>query len=399
MAPKTVAVVSSRSTGLPGPQNGGTGPVEVRSARDLKAIPPGLWDSLLEPDDLQCSHRFIRLCQEARVEEADYWHLLIYQAGRLGGVATLSRMKARLDLLATGFPRAALGALRRCWPGALRVPVLFCGLPLSFGQPCLKFAPWADREAVCRAITRTMETVAEATATPLLCFKEFDPDAATLVEPVCGRGYFRAPSLPSCSLPLTWGSFASYVRAMTAGYRRQVRATLRARAAAGLKVRRVDHFARAGKTLFSLYEQVIQRAAFRLETLNRAFLERLDTDLGGQSRAILIERGGQTLAAGIMLFTSGVATFLLAGLDYRARRSWQVYPNLLLEVVAEAIHSGASRLELGQTSYALKSRLGAVEVPRFLFLRYRHSLGQFLLRRGARFLFPTLPYPRRRVFS
>jgi len=30
------------------------------------------------------------------------------------------------------------------YPGFLRLGLLFCGLPVSFGQPCLKIAPWAD---------------------------------------------------------------------------------------------------------------------------------------------------------------------------------------------------------------------------------------------------------------
>ena len=93
-----------------------------------------------------------------------------------------------------------------------------------------------------------------------------------------------------------------------------------------------------------------------------------------------------------------VATFLLAGLDYRAPRQWQVYPNLVAEVVAEAIRSGASRLEMGQTSYPLKSRMGAVPEPRFLYLRCRRPLGAWLLRRLARVLFPEQDYPPRRVF-
>jgi hypothetical protein len=99
-----------------------------------------------------------------------------------------------------------------------------------------------------------------------------------------------------------------------------------------------------------------------------------------------------------MLFGGRLATFLLAGLDYGADRAWQVYPNLVAAVVDEAIRAGASRLELGQTSGALKSRLGAVAVPRFLYLRHRNPLGHLLLRGAAALLFPEHEYPERRVF-
>ncbi len=252
------------------------------------------------------------------------------------------------------------------------------------------------RGAVLRIIAEVMEEVARTTATRLLCLKEFDPDDARVAR-IREHGYFRAWSLPSCSLPLVWNSFSDYLLALTAGYRRQLRATLQARAVAGLKVRLVDHFSAEGETVYSLYEQVIRRAAYRLETLNRSFIDRLDTDLGGRSRAIFLERAGKTLAVAVMLYSPNMTTFLLAGLDYAAPREWQVYPNLVAEVVAEAIRSGTSRLELGQTSYPLKSRMGAVESPRVLYLRHRGAAARTsaLL---APLLFPAHEYPQRRVF-
>ncbi len=376
----------------------GPAALRVRVHRDIDEIDAAEWDSLLSPEDLQLSHRFVCLCQGSHVEGAEYRHLLVYEAGRLCGVASLSRINVSLDVLASGTARSLIASVRRRFPRFLRVGLLFCGLPVSFGQPCLKLAPWADAGAVCRLLGRVMARAGRETGAHLLCLKEFDPVAAVVVDPVCGHGFFRAPSLPSCSLDIRWGSFSGYLREMTAGYRRQVRATLRARDAAGLTFRRVDAFAAEGAVIHALYSQVIERAQHRLETLNRSFIDRLDTDLGPQSRAIFLERRGQPLAVAVMLYSGKLATFLLAGLDYGADRQWQVYPNLVLEVVNDAIRAGASRLEMGQTSYPLKSRLGAVAVPRFLYLRHRNPLGHALLRGAAGLLFPDHECPTRRVF-
>jgi hypothetical protein len=374
------------------------GRLRVRTHRDIDEINPAEWDSLPGADELQLSHRFVRLCQRSRVEDAEYRHLLVYDDDRLCCVASLSRMHVCLDVLSSGLTRALVRSVRRRHPSFLRLGLLFCGLPVSFGQPCLAVAPWADAGAVCGALARAMVRAGRETGAHLLCLKEFDPGAAARVDPVCRHGFFRAPSLPSCSLELRWDSFADYLGGMTAGYRRQARATLRARDAAGLTFRRADSFAAEGDVIHALYTQVIERAPHRLETLNRAFIDRLDTDLGPQSRAVFLERHGRPLAVAVMLFAGRTATFLLAGLDYGADREWQVYPNLVLEVVAEAIRSGASRLELGQTSYALKGRLGAAVVPRFLYLHHRHPLAHLLLRGSAGLLFPQHEYPVRRVF-
>jgi hypothetical protein len=372
--------------------------LRLRIHRDIDEIDAAEWDSLLAPEELQLSHRFVRLCQRSRVEDADYRHLLIYERDRLCCVATLSRMDVCLDVLASGATRSLIGSLRRRFPDFLRLGLLFCGLPVSFGQPGLKLAPWADAGAICRLLARVMRRAGRETGAHLLCLKEFDPVAAVAVDPMCGHGFFRAPSLPSCSLDLRCGSFPGYLREMTAGYRRQVRATLRARDAAGLTFRRVGSFAAEGGAIHALYSQVIERAQHRLETLNRAFIDRLDTDLGQQSQAFFLERHGQPLAVAVMLYGGTLATFLLAGLDYAADRRWQVYPNLVLEVVREAIDSGASRLEMGQTSYPLKTRLGAAAVPRFLYLRHRNPLGDLLLRGASGILFPDYECPHRRVF-
>jgi hypothetical protein len=76
-----------------------------------------------------------------------------------------------------------------------------------------------------------------------------------------------------------------------------------------------------------------------------------------------------------------------------------VYENLVTEVIRDAIASGAKRLEMGQTSAPLKSRLGAVESRRFLFLRHRLRPAHRALRALAPLLFPAGSSPARRVFK
>ena len=186
---------------------------------------------------------------------------------------------------------------------------------------------------------------------------------------------------------------------MRAGYRRQIQASLIARKEAGLSIRRLEDFSSQTDTIFALYQQTIHRAKHRLETLNSDFFSLLPASLGDRTKAILIEKNGRPVAAAVMVFTPNVATFLFAGMDEERNSEWQIYQNLILEVVKDGIRSGARRLDLGQTSYSMKSRMGAQEEPRYLYLRYSSSLGHFLLHRFSGFLFPKREYPQRRVFA
>jgi hypothetical protein len=216
---------------------------------------------------------------------------------------------------------------------------------------------------------------------------------------LAAHGYFRAPSLPSCELAITWRSFEEYLEAMRAGYRRQVLASLRARDRLDLTVHRVQHWEQDAERIFPLYEQVMDRARFQLERLNLAFFRNLAVDLGDRTSAILVERDGALLAAAVLFHAPGTLAFLLAGIDYAQHRPSQAYLTLVAEVVAEAIRRGATRLDLGQTTYDLKGRLGAELSPRWLCIRAPHTAAHLALRAASGALFPKVSATPRRVFK
>jgi predicted N-acyltransferase len=370
----------------------------VRVFRSIEDVDPAEWDSLLDADDLQATHRFIRTCEEARVENAAYRHLMVDDGAGLAAVASLSVMTVKLDLLSTGLTRRAIRWARRLRQGFLEVPIVFCGLPVSFGRSCLRFRADAERGPVLRALAAEAESFAAAVRAPVICFKEFTAAEAAELAPLTGLGYFAAPSLPSCFLELPWRSPEEWLGAMRSGYRHQITAGERLGRASGATVRVVRDFGGECPRLFALYEQVMDRAPFQLERLNLAYFERLAANLGPAARAILIERGERLLAMAILLESPRLMTFLLAGIDYEENRRHHAYLNVVSEVVAEAIRSGARALEMGQTSYEPKRRLGAVTTPRTLFLRYRSPLGHALFRAASPLLFPVPPLPPRRIF-
>jgi hypothetical protein len=371
---------------------------EVRTVQDIAAVDPAEWDALVDPDDLQASHRFVTVCQRSGVEDADYRHVLVYDGAQPVAIASFSRMDARLDLLAWRPLRALAARIRRRRPRFLRLPVAFCGLPVSFGRSCLRIRPGADRPAIVHLMAGALEAWAADTSARLLCFKEYTDGEAVVLEPLRARGYLRAASLPSARLTLRWPTLDAYVRAMRAGYRRQVRAGLEARRAQQLRVRVLEDFGPECQRLFGLYGQVMDRAEFQLERLNLEFFRRLNQDLGPASSAILVQRGDALLAAAIVLRTPHTASFLLAGIDYATNREAHAYVNAVVEVVAEAMRHGVTELDLGQTSYALKGRLGAALSGRWLFLKDRGVLRHALLRAGSGLLFPAVRVTPRRVF-
>lgn len=373
-------------------------PHRVCVYRDIHDVAPDEWDLLVPAEEVQMSHRFVRVCQESGVENAEYRHVLVYDRAGLCAIASLSAMPVRLDLLAPRPTRAPIRLVRRVRHSFLVVPVLFCGLPVSFGRPCLRLRSDADRGRALGAIRDVMDDTGRELGARLLCFKEFAPEERAAVADLERFGYFRAPSLASCGLRIRWPTFEAYLDSMRAGYRHQL-LHARARAvAAGVRFRTVTGHAAGDLAIFRLYEQVMDRAEFQLERLNPRFFQGLAGTLGGDCRAILAERDGEVVAAAILLRGGTRLAFLLAGIDYGSNRTAGAYISLVGEIVAEAIRERADYLELGQTSYPLKTRLGAEEVPRDLYLRGTTPRFHRMLRAAAPLLFPTRAPTRRRVF-
>lgn len=371
---------------------------QIEVTRDIRDIPPEQWNAFLNANDLQASHAFIRACQESEIEQADYWFLIIRDAAGPVCVTAFCTIRVALELLAPRWTRRAVQGLRKLRKSILKVPVLFCGLPVSFGRSCLRMRRDVPPTDVVHEVARAMEQIAAEQHIDLLCAKEFVDAESAILADFSAHGFFAAPSMPSCALPLIWHTFDAYLAAMRADYRRQVLHTLAAREASGLNVRRVDNFTPFIPRMHELYVRVMDRAEYQLERLNVRFFEKLSEHLRASIHAVLIEKKDTSLAFALMLNSPGMATFLLAGYDERLPESAQLYPNLVLAVVADSIASGATHLEMGQTSYALKTRLGAEPEPRTMYLRYRSPLKHRMLKAAAPLLFPRVKVLPRRVF-
>lgn len=372
--------------------------LKTRVFHSISEIPPEVWDSLLDPDDAPATHRFVSACEEAGVAGATFRYLLFERERRLVGWAGLCRMDVSLDLLADPGLRRIIQVGRRAWPRLLKVPILFCGPPVSLGQSWLRVRSQSDAPAVVAAMAEVVEALARELDTSLICFKEFGEDELSVAGQLVGHGYFAAPSLPGCRLDVRWPDLAGYRADLRSGYRRQWDDTLRSAARLGWQIRTVHDVVRAIDQFVPLYDQVMAHATNRLEWLERPFFLRLAEHLGGELRMLELRDDTQTRAMALLLRTPGTLWFLLAGLDYECDPDLRGYPYLVGRVVAEAIESGARCVELGQTSLGVKTRLGGRPTPRWFYLKHVRPRSHWWIEQSAGWLFPAPRAPARRVF-
>ena len=367
---------------------------------DIDQIPPAMWDALLDDDDLQASHRFVRICQRSGVEDAEYRHILLSRGGRTVATATLasypraSRAPRRARAATTGH-RCATAVPSACFECASS----WVGSPSPSASPVFASPPERILRPLLARFAAEADAFAQSEGASFICFKEMSSSEAEVTDGLCDLGYFRVPSLPSCHLELPFDDMKSFSDAMRSGYRRQLRHTRREQQDNHLTVRHIDDWETHEDTLFELYEQVMDRAEYQMERLNSAFFRELRLAFGDQVRLLTVESpGGDVLAFALMLHGKERSTFLIAGIRYEAPGALAAYRSVVTETIADAVRHGASGLEMGQTSYGIKTRLGAQPTARHLYVRHRGPLLHRLLRASGGMLFPDHAVPPRRVF-
>lgn len=402
-----VSHLSSRPPGVEDPAE-----IKTRVYRSIVEVDPRLWDSLCEPHGLACTHRFLKALEESGVENAQYWYLLMYRDEVPIGAAVLSSFIVSLDLLNPGLQGIAR-FVRRLIPRFLKVKVLFCGLPISIGKHTVCSNNDHTYAAVIERVADEMDKIARQCGTGLLCAKEFAASDMQHIERFRTCGYFRASSIPRVSLMVEWPDYRSYLSSLRAGYRRQTLANLRK---LNLESACIGHVrdASAGSNLprftllpptpelailFSaLYQSVMQRAEQKLEVLNEDYFKRMFVELSGDLELIALKHGDRIIAAALVAEVRGTLHFLFAGLDYSCRDEFDAYFNLLHAIVALAIERKCSRIDMGQTSYRPKLRIGCEPEEMYLYLKAGKPIAHAVLRALRPVLFPRTRLPRLRVF-
>lgn len=386
--------------------------LSVRVHRSITEIAESLWDSVSARFGLANTYRFISALEWSRVEMADYWYLLIYMGDELVGTAVVTSFTVSLDLLNFGLHKVVV-PVRQLRPGFLRLRILFSGTPISIGRHnvCSKYQ-WLD-EAVIEQVAQCMDEIAESERIGVLCAKEFPARSLSRFEPFARNGFFLARSMPRVCMINAWSDFGTYLSSMRAGYRRQVTASLRkagwnhlrpefedrSRTNSGSTLLHLEHPSpHVAPTFATLYAQTMSRTETKLEILNERFFSRLFEKCSNDLELLALRRKDKIIGAALLSTHGRILHFLLAGLDYSSRDQYDTYFNLLNGIVALAISRNCGIVDLGQTSYHAKLRLGGNLEEMFFYLKARGRIAHFLLRISNRLLFPGVAARPRHVF-
>lgn len=388
--------------------------LEVERFASIHEIPADLWDGLLDGDHPYHAHRLVRAVEDARVENSRFWYLVFRDGERPVATAVLSTFTVSLDIFLGGSFQKIVALIRRAFPRFLQIDVLFCGLPASFGQSNLFLAAGTPPQPVLELLANEMAALSRSEGLRFLAVKELKESELPQVDLLERLGFFRGHSIPYMAMDVRWTSFDAYLASLRHPYRRHIRRSL---AKMGMERPEVQPFspercadprprlvlgdsrALSPARFFALYRNVMARAETRLEMLNEEFFERLWVELAPDLQILTAVVGGEVQGAALLLKAGATLNFMLVGLPATPETPHDVYFNLLYAILDQAIRQGCQRLNLGQTAYWGKQRIGGKPEEEFLFFQAVNPRLQAVLRALRGLLFPRIRLKSPRVFK
>lgn len=173
-------------------------------------------------------------------------------------------------------------------------------------------------------------------------------------------GFAKGYTLPACIIKINWKSFDEYLYSLRSHYRYRYKKALEKAEELSAVVLK-DGF---NEDYYSLYEQVYRRSQYKLE--------KLSIDYFYKSENPIIEFKLKNIPVAFVQYTivDKVMVFLFGGLNYELNKQYDLYTNMLLCLVREAVKNNCIYLNLGQTAEEIKCRVGAFLEEKYLYIHH-----------------------------
>jgi hypothetical protein len=187
-----------------------------------------------------------------------------------------------------------------------------------------------------------------------------------------------AHTLSTAILSNNFSSFEEYKTNLRSHYRRRL--MLAEKKGALLQWKQVPSQT-FDQELYQLYLQVLHRSDFPLETLGLDFFRVCPAQIFA-----LYDQAQKPVAFVMTTHSEAQTTFVFGGMDYSCRDEYDLYYNMMIQVLRVGFENNTERIDFGQTAENTKCRLGCALDSRYMLFFTRNPLLQFLTKKLIRLI-------------
>lgn len=347
--------------------------------------------NLFHKGEFYFQYEFLKVVEQSAVNDSDFRFLTFMYLGQPKGAVVISKFLLQLDLLSGNpFP---LRLLKKLFPGALQIPLVCCGLPVSFGQNHFCVLDDYYYEEILTATNKAIEDFAEEKKCRLLAWKEFSPSFSGGKNLVANQ-YFKFPSLSDTYVGVAESGLESYLGSLRSPYRRKIKRSIERMSNkendAPFSISTKQFAAEDVELFYSGYLAVINRTPVKLEVYPKKFFELL-VKKEMQVKILTVNSKAGSIAA-LLIPDVHSLNFILVSKE-KKEYGHALYAELIRSIVVFGLENGYKTIKMGQTSYYAKLAAGAKAEPLHIYLKSNKRRINFMLKRFGNLLFPIVKLP------
>ncbi len=181
----------------------------------------------------------------------------------------------------------------------------------------------------------------------------------------------RGNTLPTYKLPLEWSTMDEYILTMRSHYRYRIKKAIKK--FKGVKIEELEDNNLFGQDMYRLYCRVYENSSEKLEKLSIDFFRKFP------SRIIKFTVNNEAIAFIQLVERGKELIFLFGGFNHSLNGRYDLYINLLLEIIRYGIENGFKYIDLGQTAGETKSKLGGIQHNKYMYVHHSNKIINFIL--------------------
>ncbi len=279
--------------------------------------------------------------------------------------------------------------------------ILVSGNNFVSGEYGVSTVKEADPEKVFIALAETVKTItkndrAAGKISAILVKDFFEKTAVGGSDFLRKKRYHRFLVEPEMIVPVaaTWKKFDDYLASLSKKYRNRAKAVLKKTATLEVVELEGETLEKAAAEIYKLYQNVFERAKFRLSILHPDYFLEMKRKFSGTFRIFGYRENGKWVAFRSAFHLENHLEAHFIGIDYSVNENLPLYQRVLYDFIADGIDAGYEKVFLGRTAAEMKSTVGAEPHDLVCYIRHRNGLSNQIIRPFIDYLQPSPWVPR-----
>ncbi len=200
--------------------------------------------------------------------------------------------------------------------------------------------------------------------------------------------YAEVNQAPTMVMPILphWNHFDDYLDALTSKYRTKARAVMNRSEEVHIKPLSAAETQLHAGTLYQLYADVRDRAAFRIGSLSEQALPEMAKAMGADFVVLGYFFKDQLVGFQSCFKNCTCLDAHFVGFDYRLNHRLGLYQRMLYEYIKMGIEEGYQRINFGRTATEIKSTVGALPVSMHCYMKHTSKAPNLIMQTLAGFI-------------